>query len=144
MKTYMPKAADIKRDWLLVDAKDVVLGRLASRIAHLMLGKHKTIYAAHADVGDFIIVINAGQIKLTGRKHTQKQHYWFTGYPGGLKSVSYGKLLIENPEKLVLTAVKNMIPKTHSSHHKLARLRVYPGAEHPHTAQLPKTVTLDL
>lgn len=138
MKTFMPKAADIKRDWLLVDAKGKVLGRLATQIATLLRGKHKTTFAPHADTGDFVIVINAGEIVLTGAKHTDKTHHWYTGYPGGLKTVTYGDLLKNDPAKMLTLAVKRMLPNTHSRHNILTRLKIYSGNEHPHTAQQPK------
>lgn len=142
MKTFMPKAADIKREWLLVDAKGKVLGRLASQIATLLRGKHKTTFAPHADTGDFVVVINASEIVLTGKKDTDKSHHWYTGYPGGLKSVSYGKLREEEPDCMLTLAVKRMLPKTHGRHNLLTRLKIYAGNEHPHTAQQPKAYKL--
>ncbi len=142
MKTFQPKSSDFTRDWVLVDAKDIPLGRLASQVAARLRGKHKPIFAPHLDCGDFVVVVNADQIKLTGRKHDDKMHYWHTGYPGGIKSVSYGQLLENRPDRMLMLAVKRMLPRNKLRKRFLRKLKVYAGAEHPHTAQQPKTIKL--
>lgn len=142
MKTFQPKSSDFTRDWVLVDAKDMPLGRLASQVAARLRGKHKPIFAPHLDCGDFVVVVNAGQIKLTGRKHDDKMHYWHTGYTGGIKSVSYGQLLENRPDRMLMLAVKRMLPRNKLRKRFLRKLKVYAGAEHPHTAQQPKSIKL--
>ncbi len=142
MKTFQPKSSDITREWVLVDAKDMPLGRLASQVAARLRGKHKPTFAPHLDCGDFVVIVNADQIKLTGRKHDNKMHYWHTGYPGGIKSVSYGQLLENRPDKMVMLAVKRMLPRNKLRKIFLRKLKVYAGAEHPHTAQQPKSIKL--
>jgi large subunit ribosomal protein L13 len=142
VKTFQPKSSDFTRDWVLVDAKDIPLGRLASQVAARLRGKHKPIFAPHLDCGDFVVVVNADQIKLTGRKNDEKMHYWHTGYPGGIKSVSYGQLLENRPDRMLMLAVKRMLPRNKLRKRFLRKLKVYAGAEHPHTAQQPKTIKL--
>lgn len=142
MKTFQPKSSDFTRDWVLVDAKDIPLGRLASQVAARLRGKHKPIFAPHLDCGDFVVIINADKIKLTGRKHDDKMHYWHTGYPGGIKSVSYGQLLENRPDRMLMLAVKRMLPRNKLRKRFLRKLKVYAGAEHPHTAQQPKSIKL--
>ncbi len=142
MKTFQPKSSDFTRDWVLVDAKDIPLGRLASQVAARLRGKHKPIFAPHLDCGDFVVVVNADQIKLTGRKHDDKMHYWHTGYTGGIKSVSYGQLLENRPDRMLMLAVKRMLPRNKLRKRFLRKLKVYAGAEHPHTAQQPKSIKL--
>lgn len=138
MRTFTPKPGDIQRDWYIVDATDVVLGRLASHIATLLRGKHKATFAPHVDGGDFVIVINADKIALSGNKREQKLAYDHSGYPGGLKAVPYGELLEKHPERVVERAVKGMLPKTRLGNAQYGKLKVYAGTEHPHAAQQPK------
>lgn len=142
MKTFQPKSSDFTRDWVLVDAKDMALGRLASQVAARLRGKHKPIFAPHLDCGDFVVVVNADKIKLTGRKHDDKMHYWHTGYTGHIKSVSYGELLENRPDRMLMLAVKRMLPRNKLRKRFLRKLKVYSGAEHPHTAQQPKSIKL--
>ncbi|MBB6350428.1 50S ribosomal protein L13 [Nonomuraea muscovyensis] len=137
MRTYSPKPADVQRQWYVIDATDVVLGRLASHVATLLRGKHKPIFAPHVDTGDFVIVINAGKVSLSGNKLEQKKAYRHSGYPGGLRSVSYGELMEKRPEKAVEKAVKGMLPKNSLGRKMAKKLKVYAGAEHPHLAQQP-------
>lgn len=142
MKTFQPKSSDFTREWVVVDAKDIPLGRLASQVAARLRGKHLPIFAPHLDCGDFVVIINADKIKLTGKKHDDKMHYWHTGYPGGIKCVTYGQLLENKPEKMVWLAVKRMLPRNKLRKRFLRKLKVYEGAEHPHTAQQPKSIKL--
>ena len=135
MRTYSPKPADIQREWHLIDATDVVLGRLAVQTANLLRGKHKPTYAPHMDMGDFVIIINAEKVALTGAKAQQKKAYRHSGYPGGLKSVTYEELLVKNPERAVEKAVRGMLPKNRLGRQVLKKLKVYSGPEHPHAAQ---------
>ena len=139
MRTYTPKPADIERRWHVIDASDVILGRLASQAATLLRGKHKAIYAPHIDTGDFVIIINAEKVALTGAKLEQKRAYRHSGYPGGLTSVNYAELLESNPVRAVEKAIKGMLPKNSLAAQQLGKLKVYRGAEHPHAAQQPKT-----
>ncbi|MFD6176930.1 MULTISPECIES: 50S ribosomal protein L13 [unclassified Isoptericola] len=138
MRTYTPKPGDVQRDWYVVDATDVVLGRLASQVATLLRGKHKPTFAPHVDGGDFVIIINADKVALSGNKRETKLAYRHSGYPGGLRSVNYGELLEKNPERAVEKAVRGMLPKTSLGRDQLGKLKVYRGAEHPHAAQQPK------
>ncbi|MCE5282385.1 MAG: 50S ribosomal protein L13 [Deltaproteobacteria bacterium] len=142
MKTYYAKQEDVARDWYLVDAQDKVLGRLASGIAHRLRGKHKAIYAPYMDAGDFVIVINAEKISLTGKKLTDKVYYHHSGYPGGLKAMTAGKMLKEKPEELLRTAVKGMLPKNTLGRAMLKKLKIYAGGDHPHEAQCPRVLDL--
>ncbi|TMR08642.1 50S ribosomal protein L13 [Nonomuraea turkmeniaca] len=137
MRTYSPKPADVQRQWYVIDATDVVLGRLASHVATLLRGKHKPIFANHVDTGDFVIVINADKIALSGNKREQKKAYRHSGYPGGLRSVSYGELMEKRPDKAVEKAVKGMLPKNSLGRKMAKKLKVYAGSEHPHQAQQP-------
>jgi len=139
VRTYSPKPGEIQRDWYVVDATDVVLGRLAAQIATLLRGKHKPTFAPHVDGGDFVVVINADKVALTGAKLEQKKAYRHSGYPGGLKATSYAELLEKNPERAVMKAVQGMLPKNRLGRAQLTKLKVYAGAEHPHAAQQPKT-----
>jgi large subunit ribosomal protein L13 len=127
----------VQRQWHVIDATDVVLGRLASQTARLLRGKHKTMYAPHVDTGDFVIIVNAGKVALTGNKREQKLAYRHSGYPGGLKSVPYGELLASRPDRAVERAVKGMLPRTTLGRRMLSKLKVYAGPEHPHQAQRP-------
>ena len=142
-RTYTPKAGQIQRDWVVIDANDVILGRLASHAAALLRGKHKPTFTNHLDSGDFVIIINADKVALTGQKLEQKMAYRHSGYPGGLSKVSYGELMEKNPIRAVEKAVRGMLPKNSLGRQQLSKLKVYVGAEHPHAAQQPKTYTLD-
>jgi large subunit ribosomal protein L13 len=142
MKTYAPKPRDIERRWYVVDANDVVLGRLASEVAAILKGKHKPIYAPHADTGDHVVVINAGGIRLTGGKETKKIAYRHSGHPGGLTETRYDRLLDERPAFVVQKAIKGMLPKNSLGRSMLRKLQVYEGAEHPHAAQQPKPLAV--
>ncbi|GAA3057796.1 large subunit ribosomal protein L13 [Streptomyces olivoverticillatus] len=137
MRTFSPKPGDVQRQWLIIDAQDVVLGRLASQAAALLRGKHKPVYAAHVDMGDFVIIVNADKVHLSGNKKTQKMAYRHSGFPGGLRSVRYDELLDKNPEKAVEKAIKGMLPKNSLGRQMLSKLKVYSGSEHPHAAQQP-------
>ncbi len=139
MRTYSPKPGDANREWYVIDATDVVLGRLASQIAVLLRGKHKPTFAPHADMGDFVIVINADKVALTGQKLSQKMDYRHSGFPGGLRATSYTELLASNPRRAVEKAVKGMLPHNKLSNAQITKLKVYAGDKHPHAAQSPKT-----
>ncbi|RUQ98918.1 50S ribosomal protein L13 [Labedella endophytica] len=141
-RTFTPKPAEIQRDWVVIDAEDIVLGRLASHAAVLLRGKHKPIFAPHVDTGDFVIIINADKVALTGSKALQKKAYRHSGYPGGLSSVTYAELLEKNPVRAVEKAIRGMLPKNSIGRAQLRKLKVYTGNEHPHAAQQPKTYTL--
>lgn len=136
-RTYSPKASEIQREWLVIDATDVVLGRLASHAAALLRGKHKPTFANHLDTGDFVIIINADKVALTGAKLAQKKAYRHSGYPGGLTATSYAELLEKNPERAVEKAIRGMLPKNTLGREQFRKLKVYAGAEHPHAAQKP-------
>jgi large subunit ribosomal protein L13 len=138
VRTYTPKPAEVERRWHVIDASDVVLGRLATHVASLLRGKHKATFAPHVDTGDFVIVINAGKVALTGAKREQKRAYRHSGYPGGLRSVGYVELLEKNPERAVEKAVRGMVPKTSLGRQQMSKLKVYAGPEHPHAAQQPQ------
>ena len=137
MRTYTPKPGDIQRQWFVIDATDVVLGRLATQAATLLRGKHKAMYAAHVDTGDFVIIINADKVALSGNKREQKMAYSHSGYPGGLRAVAYKDLLETKPEKAVEKAIKGMVPKNTLGRQMLSKLHVYAGPTHPHQAQQP-------
>ncbi|WP_248964977.1 50S ribosomal protein L13 [Sphaerisporangium perillae] len=137
MRTFTPKSTDVQRQWYVIDATDVVLGRLATQVATLLRGKHKPIFAPHVDTGDFVIVINADKVALTGNKLEQKKAYRHSGYPGGLRSVSYSELLEKRPDRAVEKAVKGMLPKNSLGRKMAKKLKVYAGPEHPHLAQQP-------
>lgn len=143
MKSYMAKAGEYERKWYVVDAEGMVLGRLATKIAMVLRGKDKPTYTPNVDTGDFIIVINADKIVLTGKKLEQKTYKYHTGYVGGLKSVSYKELMEKNPEFIVEHAVKGMLPKTKLGKGMIKRLFVYSGSEHKHQAQKPETLAVD-
>ena len=138
MRTYTPKPGDVERTWHVIDATDVVLGRLASQVATLLRGKHKATFAPHVDNGDFVIVINADKVALTGNKRETKLAYRHSGYPGGLRSVTYAELLEKRPERAIEKAVRGMLPKNSLAAQQLSKLKVYTGSEHPHAAQQPK------
>lgn len=138
MRTYSPKAGEITRTWHVIDATDIVLGRLASNVAKLLRGKHKTIFAPHVDTGDFVIIINADKVVLTGAKKQQKMDFRHSGYPGGLRATSYAELLESNPRRAVEKAVKGMLPHNKLGRQQIRKLKVYAGSEHPHAAQQPQ------
>ena len=142
MRTFSPKAADIQRQWHVIDATDVVLGRLASHVAILLRGKHKPVFAPHLDTGDFVIVVNAEKVALSGNKLADKRVYRHSGYPGGIRSDTYGELLAKHPERLVELAVKGMLPKNTLGRNMLRKLKVYAGPDHPHQAQQPVPFTI--
>jgi len=144
MKTFTPTPKDIKRDWYVVDAKDQILGRIASQIAHRLRGKHKPEFAPHMDNGDFIVVVNAGQIKVTGNKLADKHYYHHTGYPGGIRGKSLSEMLQRKPEEVIRSAVRGMLPKNRLGRAMLKKLKIYAGPEHSHQAQNPKTLELPL
>ncbi len=137
MRTYTPKPTDVQRQWLVIDATDVVLGRLASQAAILLRGKHKAVYAAHVDMGDFVVIINADKVALSGNKRDQKMAYSHSGYPGGLRAVPYKDLLATRPEKAVEKAIKGMLPHNTLGRQMFSKLKVYAGPTHPHQAQQP-------
>jgi large subunit ribosomal protein L13 len=143
VKTYHAKAGEVEREWLLVDATDATLGRLASEIAQILKGKRKPQYTRHVDTGDFVIVINASKIKLTGNKLTDKEYFRHTGFPGGLKSQTLGDLLAKDPRRVIEHAVKGMLPKNTLGRAQGMKLKVYAGPEHPHAAQKPRQITLE-
>jgi large subunit ribosomal protein L13 len=138
VRTYSPKPADVTREWHVIDATDVVLGRLAVQIATLLRGKHKPTFAPHVDGGDFVVVVNASKIALSGNKRTDKLAYRHSGHPGGLTATPVGEILEKDPRKAVEKAVWGMLPKNRLSRQLLGKLKVYAGPEHPHTAQQPK------
>jgi len=142
VKTYSVKANEIKREWYLINAEGKTLGRLASEIAKILKGKHKPIYSPHLDCGDYVIVINAEKIRVTGRKLDQKIYYRHSGYPGGLKSITLREQFAKHPERVIKAAVKGMLPKNRLGRKMLKKLKVYAGASHPHQAQKPKVLEL--
>ena len=142
MRTYSPKASELSHEWFVIDATDVVLGRLASHAATLLRGKHKPTFAAHMDNGDFVIIINADKVALTGSKLAQKKAYRHSGYPGGLTATSYAELLEKNPERAIEKAIRGMLPKNTLGDQQLGKLKVYRGASHPHAAQQPKNFVI--
>lgn len=142
MKTYSARPADVVRDWFVIDASDVVLGRLASQIAHRLRGKHKPIFTPHIDTGDFIVVVNVDKMKVTGQKAEQKMYHRHSGYPGGIYSTTYQKLQGRFPGRALELAVKGMLPKGPLGYAMLKKLKVYAGASHPHSAQQPKMLTV--
>lgn len=143
MRTFTPKPGDVERSWYVIDATDVVLGRLASHTAQLLRGKHKPVFAPHVDAGDFVIIINAEKVALTGNKLEKKLAYRHSGYPGGLRSVKYSELLETKPERAIEKAVRGMLPKNKLADQQLKKLKVYRGSEHPHQAQQPVPFTID-
>lgn len=142
MKTYSAKPAEVERDWYVVDAAGKTLGRMASEIAHRLRGKHKPEYTPHIDTGDYIVVINAEKVQVTGNKTSDKMYHAHTGYPGGLKSISFEKLIDKAPERTIQSAVKGMLPRNPLGRAMFSKLKVYAGAEHPHTAQQPKLLEI--
>jgi large subunit ribosomal protein L13 len=142
-RTFSPKPADVQREWIVIDAADVVLGRLASQTAALLRGKHKATFAPHMDMGDFVIIVNAEKVALTGAKLEKKMAYRHSGYPGGLTATSYTELLEKHPTRAVEKAVRGMLPKNSLGRAQIKKLKVYAGAEHPHAAQQPKPYVFD-
>lgn len=143
MKTHVVCSKDIRRDWHLVDAQGLVMGRAASQIAHILRGKHKPTFCTYLDVGDHVVVINVDKIKFTGNKMTQKFNYRHSSYPGGLTATPYSRLMVENPKRAFMLAVKRMLPRNTLGRKMLTKLRVYCGPEHEHQAQHPKPLTLE-
>ncbi len=144
MKTYYAKPGEVEREWLVVDATDVPLGRLASEVACILKGKRKPQYTPNTDTGDFVIVVNASKVKLTGNKLADKKKYRHSGYPGGLKETSIADMLATRPERVIGLAVRGMLPKNTLGRAQLKKLKVYGGAEHPHQAQSPREITLEV
>ena len=142
MKTYTVKAGEIQRDWYVVDAKDQILGRLATQIAHVLRGKHKPTFSTHLDLGDYIVVINAAEIRLTGKKAEQKEYFRHSGYMGGERLIPFRRMLERYPERVIRLAVKGMLPKNTLGRHMLKKLKVYPGPEHPHGPQRPQPLEI--
>lgn len=142
MKTHSTKPSDVTREWWIVDANGVVLGRLASEVAKILRGKHKPTFAPHVDVGDHVVIVNASKVVLTGNKLLAKQYIRHSGYPGGLRSVPYSKLMATRPELAIEKAVKGMLPANRLGRSMIKKLKVYAGSQHPHSAQDPKTMDL--
>lgn len=142
MKTYSANPASVERNWYVVDAKGKTLGRMASEIAVRLRGKHKPEFTPHVDTGDFIVVVNAAEVRVTGKKAKDKMYHRHTGYPGGLKSMSFEKLMQKSPEKAVALAVKGMLPKNPLGRAMARKLKVYAGGEHPHAAQQPQILEI--
>ena len=142
MKTFSAKAEEVQRDWFVVDAEEKTLGRLASEIAHRLRGKHKAEYTPHVDTGDYIVVVNAEKVKVSGAKTSDKIYHHHTGYPGGLKSMSFEKLIEKAPERVLQRAVKGMLPRNPLGRAMFKKLKVYAGPEHPHTAQQPQSLNI--
>ena len=142
MKTKSYKNTDLDKKWLLLDARDETLGRLSSKIASILMGKNKAQYTPHNDLGDYVVVVNAEKIRVTGNKDIQKKYYKHTGYPGGLKSSSFSEIIEKNPENVILKAVKGMLPKNKLSNSMISKLKVYEGDNHPHAGQNPIKIEL--
>ena len=142
MKTFSAKAQDVQRDWYVVDATDRVLGRLASQIALRLRGKHKAIFTPHVDTGDFIVVVNADKIRVTGNKGEDKKYYRHSGYPGGIYETNFNKLRARHPARVLEKAVKGMLPKGPLGYAMIKKMKVYAGSEHPHAAQQPKPLNI--
>lgn len=142
MKTFMAKGESVKRDWFVVDANELVLGRLSSQVAAILRGKHKPIYTPHVDTGDYVIIVNADKVVLTGNKLDQKFHHKHSGYVGGLKSTSYRELMAKKPDFLVYESIRRMMPKGPLGRKMLKKLRVFSGPDHSYQAQVPQTLTL--
>jgi large subunit ribosomal protein L13 len=143
VRTYSPKKDEIQRDWYLIDADGLVLGRMATEVAVRLRGKHKPVFAPHVDTGDFVVVVNASKVVLTAGKAEKEMEYRHSGYPGGLKASSLGRLLALKPEEVVRRAVRGMLPRTRLGRSQLTKLKVYAGTEHPHEAQQPQILELD-
>ena len=143
MKTYQAKPLEVEREWLVIDAKDQVLGRVATKAAQLLKGKHKPQYTPHVDTGDFVIIINADKIRVTGTKASSKEYYRHSGYPGGLKCETFAEAMQKHPERVIEHAVKGMLPKNTLGRAMGKKLKVYTGSEHPHAAQKPRKIELE-
>lgn len=143
MKTFVAKPAEIERKWFVVDAEGQTLGRLATQVATILRGKHKPIYTPHVDCGDYVIIINAEKIEVTGKKRTDKMYRWHTGYPGGLKERTFTEMLDRQPEKILYNAIKGMLPKNKLGSQMITKLKVVVGPEHQHAAQQPETLELE-
>ena len=143
MKTYYAKPNEVAREWLLIDAQDQVLGRVASKAAHILRGKHKPTYTPHVDPGDVVVIINADKIRVTGKKLTDKEYYRHSGYPGGLKCETFEEAMEKHPERVIEHAVKGMLPKNTLGRAMAKKLKVYAGAEHPHMAQQPREIKME-
>jgi len=143
VRTFVPKRENIEKKWYLIDASDLVLGRLATKVAELLRGKGKPIFSPHMDTGDYVIIINAGKVLLTGKKLQQKFHFTHSGYPGGAKFTRYDKLLAENPEKAIRLAVKGMLPPNKLADKLITKLKIYRTKEHPHGAQEPQIIEIE-
>lgn len=141
MKTVLPKMGEIERAWYVVDAEDQVLGRLASRVATILMGKDKPIYTDFLDTGDFVVIVNAGRVRLTGNKLDDKVYYRHSGYPGGLRETNARKMLAKHPDRVLQLAVKGMLPKNKLGSRMIKRLKIYGGDQHPHQAQQPRPLT---
>jgi large subunit ribosomal protein L13 len=142
MKSYLATPQTVSREWFVVDAQGQTLGRLASRLAMVLRGKHKPTYTPHVDTGDFIVVVNADKVRLTGRKIDQKMYWWHSGYPGGIRGRSAREMLRTKPEEVLRAAVKGMLPKNILGSHMLGKLKLYASADHPHAAQQPKPLEM--
>ncbi len=142
MDTFFPKEGDLNKKWFVADAQEIVLGRLSARIAAILRGKHKAIYTPHTDTGDYVIVINASKVRLTGNKLQQKTYERYSGYPGGLRSVTAKTLLATKPEEIIKLSVRGMLPKNALGRKMLKKLKVYKGSEHPHKAQMPEALDM--
>lgn len=143
MKTYQAKPLEVEREWLVIDAEDQVLGRVAAKAAMLLKGKHKPQYTPHVDTGDFVIIINADKIRVTGTKASSKEYYRHSGYPGGLKCETFAEAMQKHPERVIEHAVKGMLPKNTLGRAMGKKLKVYTGSEHPHAAQKPRKIELE-
>lgn len=143
MKTYYAKPGEVQREWLLVDATDMTLGRLASAVAQILRGKNKPTYTPHVDTGDFVVVVNCDKIKVTGAKVTDKVYYRYTNHPGGLRQETFQEAMAKHPERVIQHAVKGMLPKGTLGRQMLKKLKVYTGPEHPHQAQNPRKIDLE-
>lgn len=142
MKTLSAKKNDVEKKWYVVDAEDQVVGRLATRVAMILRGKHKPIYTPHVDTGDFVVIVNADKVRFTGNKLTDKKYYHHTGFPGGIKMKTAGQILEKYPERILMSAIRGMIPKNTLGRNQLSKLKVYSGKEHPHIAQNPEPISL--
>jgi len=142
MKTQSIRAQDVRHDWYVIDAADRTLGRIATEIAHRLRGKHKPEYTPNVDTGDYVIVVNAAKVRVSGRKTTDKIYYHHTGYPGGIKATSFARMQAEHPERVIETAVKGMLPRNPLGRAMYRKLKVYAGPEHPHAAQQPQTLDI--
>lgn len=143
MKTYYAKPNEVEREWVLIDATDQVLGRVAAKAAQILRGKHKPQYTPHVDTGDFVVIVNADKIRVTGKKAEDKRYYRHSGYPGGLKSETFAEAMVKHPERVIEHAVKGMLPKNTLGRAMGMKLKVYAGAEHPHMAQKPREIKME-